>query len=233
MELSDLLVSYNQVRVPDKVELPEITSLSTYSSDYPIVAQTSEPKKQEEQKEKQEDFTSNYYISTIKAPGMTSVQRKWSSPYKDKNEWATELSNSYRKAGVTNENAIKMLVAQDALESGWGRSAQGKFNFGNLTTGKNWKGNYVQGNDHDANGKSIKQKFRSYNSMDEYAKDKVQFLKRLYDFDENDNITTFTSKLSGQNKGGRRYAEARNYATSLTSVFNSFRVGGILRKYLN
>nr|DAF44579.1 MAG TPA: Mannosyl-glycoprotein endo-beta-N-acetylglucosaminidase [Podoviridae sp. ct8Lf7] len=30
---------------------------------------------------------------------------------------------SYRKAGLTNDNAIKMLVAQDALESRWGRSA--------------------------------------------------------------------------------------------------------------
>jgi len=49
-----------------------------------------------------------------------------------------------------------MLIAQDAQESGWGRSAQGKFNFGNLTTGAKWKGDYVRGNDHDAKGNPIK-----------------------------------------------------------------------------
>nr|DAO49503.1 MAG TPA: Mannosyl-glycoprotein endo-beta-N-acetylglucosaminidase [Caudoviricetes sp.] len=45
-----------------------------------------------------------------------------------------------------------MLIAQDALESAWGRSAQGKFNFGNLTTGAKWKGNYVTGDDKNARG---------------------------------------------------------------------------------
>ena len=76
-----------------------------------------------------------------------------------------------------------------------GRSAQGKFNFGNLTTGAKWQGDYVTGNDKNAKGEAIKQKFRSYNSMDEYAADKVQFLKRLYDFDENDDINKFVAKL--------------------------------------
>ena len=125
-----------------------------------------------------------------------------------------------------------MLVSQDALESAWGRSAQGKFNFGNLTTGAKWKGDYVTGNDKNAKGEAIKQKFRSYNSMDEYAADKVQFLKRLYDFDENDDINKFVAKLTGSNKGKRRYAEARNYADTLKKVYNSYRSGGII-KYQN
>lgn len=37
--------------------------------------------------------------------------------------------------------------------------------------------------------------------MDEYAADKIQFLKRLYDFDENDDINKFTAKLTGSNRG--------------------------------
>ena len=156
----------------------------------------------------------------------------WSSPYKDRSKWIADLTNAYKRAGITNDNAIRMLVSQDALESAWGRSAQGKFNFGNLTTGAKWKGDYVTGNDHDAAGNPIKQKFRSYNSMDEYAADKVQFLKRLYDFDENDNINKFVAKLTGSNKGKRRYAEARNYADTLKKVYNSYRSGGII-KYQN
>ena len=122
-----------------------------------------------------------------------------------------------------------MLLAQDALESSWGKSAQGKYNFGNLTTGSSWKGDYVTGNDKNAKGEAIKQKFRSYNSMDEYAADKVQFLKRLYDFDENDDINKFVAKLTGSNKGKRRYAEAKEYANSLRGVYNSFKAGGIIK----
>lgn len=153
----------------------------------------------------------------------------WSSPYKDRSKWAADLTNAYKRAGITNDNAIRMLVSQDALESAWGRSAQGKFNFGNLTTGAKWKGDYVTGNDKNAKGEAIKQKFRSYNSMDEYAADKVQFLKRLYDFDENDDINKFVAKLTGSNKGKRRYAEARNYANTLKKVYNSYRSGGIIK----
>lgn len=153
----------------------------------------------------------------------------WKSPYTNKKQWSTELINAYKKAGITNDNAIRMLLAQDALESSWGKSAQGKYNFGNLTTGSSWKGDYVTGNDKNAKGEAIKQKFRSYNSMDEYAADKIQFLKRLYDFDENDDINKFVAKLTGSNKGKRRYAEAKEYANSLRGVYNSFKAGGIIK----
>lgn len=163
---------------------------------------------------------------------VDTANSTWSSPYKDRSKWMADLTNAYKRAGITNDNAIRMLVSQDALESAWGRSAQGKFNFGNLTTGAKWQGDYVTGNDHDAAGNPIKQKFRSYNSMDEYAADKVQFLKRLYDFEENDDINKFVAKLTGSNKGKRRYAEARNYANTLKKVYNSYRSGGII-KYQN
>lgn len=156
---------------------------------------------------------------------VDTANSTWSSPYKDRSKWVADLTNAYKRAGITNDNAIRMLVSQDALESAWGRSAQGKFNFGNLTTGAKWQGDYVTGNDHDAAGNPIKQKFRSYNSMDEYAADKVQFLKRLYDFDENDDINKFVAKLTGSNKGKRRYAEARNYAKLLTGVYNGISKG--------
>lgn len=162
-------------------------------------------------------------------PVTKTANSTWKSPYTNRKQWATELINAYKKAGITNDNAIRMLLAQDALESSWGRSAQGKYNFGNLTTGSSWKGDYVTGNDKNAKGEAIKQKFRSYNSMDEYAADKIQFLKRLYDFDENDDINKFVAKLTGSNKGKRRYAEAKEYANSLRGVYNSFKAGGIIK----
>lgn len=166
-------------------------------------------------------------------PVTKTANSTWKSPYTNKKQWSTELINAYKKAGITNDNTIRMLLAQDALESSWGRSAQGKYNFGNLTTGSSWKGDYVTGNDKNAKGEAIKQKFRSYNSMDEYAADKIQFLKRLYDFDENDDINKFVAKLTGSNKGKRRYAEATNYAKVLTGVYNGIPKGenGMIIKY--
>lgn len=152
--------------------------------------------------------------------------------YNNKEKWISDLTEAYKKAGITNPEALKYLLAQDALESGWGKSAQGNYNFGNLTTGSSWKGNYVQGRDKDAAGNPISQKFRSYNNIDEYALDKVNFLTQLYDFNQNDNFQTFVSKLTGNNKGKRKYAEARNYGESLTKVFqsliNKHQEGGVL-----
>lgn len=219
MALNDLLVSYKRIETPSRT-IPEFKFPESYqlvTSDAP------------QSKPDQEDVqTPKYYTSTVQRPKFSSIQR-WNSPYRDRNAWITDLAAAYRKAGVTNDNAIKMLIAQDAQESGWGRSAQGKFNFGNLTTGAKWKGDYVMGNDHDAKGNPIKQKFRSYNSMDEYAADKLQFLKHLYDFDENDDINTFTAKLTGKNKGKRRYAEATDYADRVAAVFRSFKNGGVIK----
>lgn len=173
--------------------------------------------------------------SVTDKPVTKTANSTWKSPYTNRKQWSTELINAYKKAGITNDNAIRMLLAQDALESSWGKSAQGKYNFGNLTTGSSWKGDYVTGNDKNAKGEAIKQKFRSYNSMDEYAADKIQFLKRLYDFDENDDINKFVAKLTGSNKGKRRYAEATNYAKVLTGVYNGIPKGenGMIIKYQN
>lgn len=171
--------------------------------------------------------TAEPVINKPVASKPVTANSTWKSPYTNRKQWSTELINAYKKAGITNDNAIRMLLAQDALESNWGKSAQGKYNFGNLTTGSSWKGDYVTGNDKNAKGEAIKQKFRSYNSMDEYAADKIQFLKRLYDFDENDDINKFVAKLTGSNKGKRRYAEAKEYANSLRGVYNSFKAGGI------
>lgn len=153
-----------------------------------------------------------------------STKQTANHKYTDKNKWVADLKAAYKKAGITNENALRMLIAQDALESGWGKSAQGQFNYGNLTPGRSWKGAVVNGRDSDGKGNPISQKFRSYGSMEEYAADKVQFLKSLYDFDENDDISTFTKKLQGGNKGKRRYAAGANYIQLVTKIYNTSKI---------
>lgn len=228
MDLNDLLVSYKVVDVPKRTipSIPTISTIEYFTHDTPAVESKTSVN------EVIETPTTNYYISSITAPGFkkTKQSNKWENPYKkNKNKWVEDLTRAYTKAGIKNDNALKMLISQDALESRWGRSAQGKFNFGNLTTGAKWKGDYITGNDKNAKGEAIKQKFRSYNSIDEYAADKLQFLRRLYDFDENDDIDKFVAKLTGSNRGKRKYAEATNYASSLKGVFDSFKKGGVIK----
>lgn len=131
---------------------------------------------------------------------------RWTSVYRGKRkQWIEDMTAAYKRAGLS-DNAIKNLIIKNAIESGWGNTAQGSYNFGNITPGKYWKGKYVNGRDTDGKGNPIKQKFRAYDSLDEYVSDEIQFLTRLYDFDQNDDITTFAHKLQGGNRGKRFYA---------------------------
>lgn len=198
---------------------------TTYNTPQGLVVPTREDSKPDAVEETPVVANNPTVEPVVNKPVTKTAKSTWKSPYTNRKQWTTELINAYKKAGITNDNAIRMLLAQDALESSWGKSAQGKYNFGNLTTGSSWKGDYVTGNDKNAKGEAIKQKFRSYNSMDEYAADKIQFLKRLYDFDENDDINKFVAKLTGSNKGKRRYAEASNYAKVLTGIYNGIPKG--------
>lgn len=231
-------VSYNPVSNPT-IDYKDITNPinpfseynfnTTYDKPEALVVPVKDEAPVEEVINKPESPIVTPAVSKPVVSKPVTVNSTWKSPYTNRRQWTTELINAYKKAGITNDNAIRMLLAQDALESSWGKSAQGKYNFGNLTTGSSWKGDYVTGNDKNAKGEAIKQKFRSYNSMDEYAANKIQFLKRLYDFDENDDINKFVAKLTGSNKGKRRYAEAKEYANSLRGVYNSFKAGGIIK----
>lgn len=218
---SDLVIPDNTEFQPPVKLNPLIEPLLPYSSKEPV-----KKKEKANNSNKEESNNSNKEEGTIIIPPKIEEYT-----YKGKSQWAKDLIESYKRAGVTNPEALKYLLAQDALESSWGKSAQGKYNYGNLTTGSSWKGNYVQGRDKDAAGNPISQKFRSYNSLDEYTKDKINFLTRLYNFNQNDTIDVFISKLLGNNSDKRRYAEARNYGEVLKNVYNSvskYQHGGTL-----
>ena len=73
---------------------------------------------------------------------------------------------------------------------------------------------------HDKNGNVIINKFRSYNTLDDFVKDEIEFLTKLYDFNPNDSINVFLDKLLGNNKGKRQYAEDPRYKTKVLSVYN-------------
>ncbi len=228
MQLSELFVSHKQVD-------PVVFDRGEPSLPQPIYLNLDRAKKATESEDVKDDSNdvsnnssntpswrvANYEDKLQKSPSSTNTStERWTSPYSDKNKWVADMTAAYKKAGLS-DNAAKNLIAKNALESGWGKSAQGDFNFGNITAGQSWKGRTVQGGDHNVNGKSITQKFRAYDSLDSYVADEIQFLKNLYDFNQDDDFDTFIGKLQGNNKDNHKYAEDLQYESKVKGVYNS------------
>ena len=228
MELRDLFVSH-------KLVTPVVFSAPTLSQPKDIYVNFERAQKATSEETPQTDTTEtddmsgwkvqgsdeNWQVQTGTPTNTSKTASSWKNPYQsNKNQWITDMTAAYKKQGLS-DNAIKNLIAKNALESGWGRSAQGAFNFGNITTGSKWTGDYVDGRDKDANGNPITNRFRAYNSLDDYVKDEIQFLTSLYDFKGDDDFDTFIGKLQGNNSGKRRYAQDREYASKVRGVYNS------------
>lgn len=220
MKLSELLLSYNQIDTPQRfIETEVVLPQSKYQNMLTFV----ESKKEEEVKKEEPKQNVTTKVSTLDDitwadPSPSQKSARWPSPYSDKNKWAADMTAAYKRQGL-NDNAIKNLIAKNALESAWGKSAQGDYNFGNITAGKYWKGRIVEGGDKNKKGETITQKFRAYDTMDDYVKDEIQFLTDLYDFNQDDDLSTFLNKLQGGNSGKRHYAEDPSYKNKIKSIY--------------
>ena len=143
-----------------------------------------------------------------------------SKRYTDRKEFLKDMTAAYTKAlqarGIDTRYA-NYLAIQDALESNFGKSYAGNWNFGNITTGKSWKGSYTEGRDKDANGNRITQKFRNYDTIDQYVNNKIDLLsgKRYRAF--NGDLSGFYDRVKA---GG--YAAAVNYAKNLNRLYNQY-----------
>lgn len=231
MQLSELFVSHKQVEPITFTKNDLDPYVPIYQNLGRARAATSTSETSNSSSETTEDDMSTWRVgkTNINSDQQNGAKQSstgqqngaWENPYRNnKDKWVKDITAAYQRQGL-NANAIKNLIAKNVLESGWGNSTQGAWNFGNITTGAKWSGNYVDGHDKDVNGNPITNRFRSYKDLDDYVKDEIQFLTNLYDFNQNDNFDTFIGKLLGNNSGKRRYAEARNYADSVRRVYNS------------
>lgn len=219
----DYLVNYEASLRNSPTSHIEFVELPT--NKYSRMLAYSESKKQNNEQVKEdpiEDPIENTIIKWVySTPSeVTTFQttKKQNNSYTNQNKWVADMTTAYKRAGLS-DNAIKNLIAKNALESAWGTSTQGNYNFGNMTAGKSWTGRIVEGNDKNKDGKSIKQRFRDYDSLDDFVKDEIQFLTRLYDFDQDDDLSTFLNKLQGGNKGNRHYAEDPSYKNKVRSLY--------------
>lgn len=136
----------------------------------------------------------------------------------EKIEWMQYMKNAYIRNGIP-EEMTKILIAQDAHETGWGTSLNiGDFNYGNIiNTG--WKGRSKSGNDTDEEGNRIVQKWRCYDSIDEYVLDKTEMLQRKWKVLRNDNINEFLDKI--QQGTDDDYAQSKTYKQDVKNTYDS------------
>lgn len=249
MELKDLFVSYKQVdpvkfeikntdlptpiylnkdraaKVVSKEDNTESTDMSTWnadssnledesSTDWSVEDTLSDDQKIENKSENNQEIENSNKLSNS---SNFKLSTKLNTQYVN---WINSMIKSYKKLGL-NDNAIKNLIAQTALESNYGQSTlSGYNNFGGITTGSYWTGKRIKSGDKDKDGHRITQDFRVYDNMDHFTKDHLEFLTKLYDFDQNDDLNTFLNKLLGNNKGKRKYAQAKDYNISVTNRYN-------------
>ena len=64
--------------------------------------------------------------------------------YSNSENFISDLTNAYKAAGITNEDLLKLLIGQDALETNWGKNPVGDYNFGNIIVTPSFKGKYKE-----------------------------------------------------------------------------------------
>ena len=142
--------------------------------------------------------------------------------YTNKQDFVRDMTTAYTKAlaakGISTDYA-KMLVAQDALESNWGKSSLSKnFNFGGIKAIKGAP--FVEKETKEYDSKkgmhTTKSKFRKFDSLDDYVNYKISLLggKRYQAF------TGDPSQFYHRIKAGG-YATDPNYVAKLTNVYNN------------
>ena len=142
--------------------------------------------------------------------------------YTNQRDFVEDMTAAYTKAlaarGISTDYA-KMLVAQDALESNWGKSSLAKdFNFGGIRAVNGTPFVEKETKEYSA-GKGMhktKSKFRKFNSLDEYVNYKISLLsgKRYQAF--TGDPTQFYHRIKA---GG--YATDPNYVAKLTNIYNN------------
>ena len=142
--------------------------------------------------------------------------------YTNPQDFVKDMTEAYTKAltarGISTDYA-KMLVAQDALESNWGKSSLAKdFNFGGIKAVKGAPFVEKETNEYDSKKgmHRTKSKFRKFNSLDDYVNYKIDLLsgKRYQAF------TGDPSQFYSRVKAGG-YATDPNYVEKLINVYNS------------
>lgn len=118
-------------------------------------------------------------------------------------------------------NSKRLILAQIALETGWGASElAGSNNPMNVQAGAGWSGATIDAIDHHRDGSPYVAHFRAYGSRDDAADDYSANLKRKWPgaMNAGDDAGKFVTGLHPGEQGG--YAESSSYRTNFTAIAN-------------
>lgn len=153
----------------------------------------------------------NYFSGKEKKyPPLASNQKEFVDKMR------TVYKNVLEKKGIDTKYA-DVLTAQSALESSWGKSQSGKFNFSGIKADKDdiQKGLYTECRtteyENGVKKEGVLAKFRDFNSLEDFAEYKVNFVNRdRYKAFDGDSINDYINRVVN---GG--YATAPNYGEIL------------------
>lgn len=151
---------------------------------------------------------------------FSSVSRSPKGKMSGKTEMKSTMLPIYEKVLVEhglNPAFAKALVAQDALESSWGKRIAADFNYGGIK-GKGMS----QRSPEYINGRmqSVTSSFRNFSSPEEYARYKVRLLNNSRYNAFSGNVSEFATRVK---RGG--YATDPDYVSKLNNMIKSARRG--------
>ena len=149
---------------------------------------------------------------------ITEAPTKSKKEFLDKYEpWAAQAAKQY---GISKH----LLLAQVALETGWGKHTPGN-NIGGIKANKNWQGNKQELMTTEfENGKYVKkpQSFRAYNSIEEGFKGYVDFLMSNSRYRGLKGVTDPYKAAEAMGKTG--YATDPNYTAKLQNIIKQLQI---------
>lgn len=208
-----LFASYNLVTPPSSEQnikhIEQIDPVEINAADYIINNTPFQPIEKEEYGVVEDEVKiPNKPTKTVRKRTMQQ------SNFKDAKDFVSKMRPVYQevlKEKGLDPNYADYLVAQSALESGWGKSQSGKNNFGGIKG----KSGTVRTTQEFVNGKyvTIKDTFRDFKDLKDYANYHVNLLN-------SSRYKAFSGDfISSVVRGG--YATDPNYSAKLRSMYNS------------
>lgn len=119
----------------------------------------------------------------------------------------------------------RLVIAQAAQETGWGKSAPNNNYFGIKSHGKGGGGTYATTEFVNGQPITINDSFRGYGSMGESAADYARFLQENPRYSDMLSAPDLQSQIAALGASG--YATDPNYANSVASIANSIQIPGM------
>lgn len=182
------------------------------------------------------DFTDLYMNQEQEQMTEEYTPSKHGSKFDNKNEFTHILNSEYRQQlsqrGL-NPDFASILVAQDALESGYGAKVKGQYNYGNIASGDKGLGYYESSSGH---------KFTNYSSISDYVSAKLDLLSNsrynfFASFNPNSDVAVSMQVLADRGycpnspSYGKKISQVHNNVLrELSQPFNQSRTNGDLIK---